>query len=315
MFDLLTHGKILADRVRNESYANAIREVVREGDVVLDLGTGTGIHAVLACKAGAAKVYAVESAPIVNLAREIFEENGVADRVEVIEGTSERLQVGQRADVLICDLRGVLPYFATALRSILDARSRLLQPGARIIPAIDRINVALVESPDAWALHDAVWNVDGVSLQAARMLAVNATHRHAFAPEEVVSTSERVTEIDYRTFDTADFATSVRLACTRSGVVHGLALWFDSELAPGVHLSNRPGAGERIYGQLFLPFGRPVPIADGESIDVDLSARIFEGEDDYLWKWNTAVTRGGSRIPLFRQSSFFAIPQLLARRT
>jgi protein arginine N-methyltransferase 1 len=314
MFDLLTHGRILADRVRNEAYANAIRAVVREGDVVLDLGTGTGIHAVLACKAGAAKVYAVESAAIVNLAREVFEENGVADRVEVFESTSERIQVEPRADVMICDLRGVLPYFATALRSILDARTRLLKPNARIVPAIDRIEVALVESPEAWALHDTVWNVDGVALDAARRLAVNATHRHAFTPDEIVSAPERVAEIDYRTFHSTDLATSLRLATLRAGIAHGIALWFDSELAPGVHLSNRPGAGERIYGQLFLPFERPVPIARGESIDVDLSARILDGEDDYLWKWNTSIIRGDSRIPLFRQATFFAIPQLLARR-
>ena len=45
------HRALLGDSVRTNAYAEAIGRVVGAGDVVLDLGSGSGVLAILACRA------------------------------------------------------------------------------------------------------------------------------------------------------------------------------------------------------------------------------------------------------------------------
>ena len=80
------HRSMIRDRVRTEAFRRAIDAVVRPGDIVLDVGAGSGILSVFAARAGAARVYAVEQTSIAVLAQELAAANGVADIVRVIQG-------------------------------------------------------------------------------------------------------------------------------------------------------------------------------------------------------------------------------------
>ncbi len=53
---LREHMGYVSDAHRLAIYRRAMVAVVKPGDVVLDLGAGTGILGVLACQAGAARV-------------------------------------------------------------------------------------------------------------------------------------------------------------------------------------------------------------------------------------------------------------------
>jgi protein arginine N-methyltransferase 1 len=128
------YGSMIRDTARTGAYAGALRAVVRPDSVVLDIGTGSGILALLACRFGARKVYAVEPDDIIQLAREAAAANGFADRIEFIQGISTRLDLREKVDVIVSDLRGVLPALEQGLVSIMDARDRLLAPGGRLIP-------------------------------------------------------------------------------------------------------------------------------------------------------------------------------------
>ena len=92
--------------VRLEMYQRAIAETVKPGDAVCDLGTGTGILAFMACRAGARRVYAVEIGPVVELARLLSRENGFEDRIIFLDGLSNDIDLGERADVLVTDSFG-----------------------------------------------------------------------------------------------------------------------------------------------------------------------------------------------------------------
>src|SRR5689334_15245373 len=125
---------MIADGVRTAAYAEALRRAVKPGAVVLDIGTGTGIFALLACRSGARRVYAVEPDPAIQVARATAEANGCADRITFLQDLSTRLTLPESADVIVADLRGVLPLFGHHLPSLADARRRHLAPGGTLIP-------------------------------------------------------------------------------------------------------------------------------------------------------------------------------------
>ena len=129
MYSLGDYGAMLADEVRMQAYVRALRQTVKPGMVVLEIGTGPGIMAVLACHLGARRVYAIESSPIIQLARGIAAANGCADKIEFIEGVSTQVTAPIQADVIVSDLRGAVPLLETHIPSIVDARRRFLAPG------------------------------------------------------------------------------------------------------------------------------------------------------------------------------------------
>jgi predicted RNA methylase len=101
--DLKIHEVMLRDDIRNQAYRRAIFANVRKGDVVLDVGAGTGILSLFAAQAGARTVYAVERTTIADLARRIVIKNGYGDRIEVIQSDLEAVRLPQRVDVIVSE--------------------------------------------------------------------------------------------------------------------------------------------------------------------------------------------------------------------
>ena len=128
------HVEMLNDRTRTSRLIAGIQEVVKPGDIVVDIGTGTGVLAVAAARAGARHVYAIEATNFGEFAREVFEANKVADRVTLIEGWSTQVSLPELADVLVSDIIGSEPLAENVLEITADAVKRLLKPSARLIP-------------------------------------------------------------------------------------------------------------------------------------------------------------------------------------
>jgi hypothetical protein len=145
--------RILNDRDRRLAYLRAVAETVRPGDVVLDLGTGSGILAVAAARAGARRVYAIEPANVSASARQIFERNGVADRITLIEGWSHGLVLPEKADVLTYDLVGSEPLEMKIVETTADALRRLTKPDVRVLPRRLTFSLVLVEVPPAFSVE------------------------------------------------------------------------------------------------------------------------------------------------------------------
>ncbi len=138
------HRHYLADEVRVSAFRQAIAQVVKPGDIVLDLGAGTGILGLLACQAGARRIYSIEEGAIIELARQLFEINGYQDRVVFIKDLSMRVDLPEKVDVVIADQIGFGPEFGL-LDSLSDARDRFLKTGGRLIPARVDLFLAPVE--------------------------------------------------------------------------------------------------------------------------------------------------------------------------
>ena len=129
------HQWCISDTVTMTAYRDAILGSVRPGDVVLDLGAGTGILSFMACEAGAARVYAVEPAAVIALVPRIAEDNGFGDRVICRKTESFAVELPEKADVMIASMLDSAGVFGTnMLKVVLDARSRLVKPGGIIVP-------------------------------------------------------------------------------------------------------------------------------------------------------------------------------------
>jgi len=83
---LRTHRQCVGDTSRTDLYTEAIAEVIRPGDVVVDVGTGTGILGMMACRAGARTVYAIEPDQIIESARQVCAANGLAEQIIFLPG-------------------------------------------------------------------------------------------------------------------------------------------------------------------------------------------------------------------------------------
>lgn len=91
--DPVEHSRMLHDARRTGDYIAAITAAVKPGDIVLDIGTGSGVLAVAAARAGARQVYAVEASDIATVAAKVFAANGVQDRVTLLPGWSRHIDL------------------------------------------------------------------------------------------------------------------------------------------------------------------------------------------------------------------------------
>src|SRR5688572_6412577 len=117
-YNLHALGRMIRDRIRTDAYARALEQVVRPDSVVLDVGAGSGMFALLAARSGARRVFAVESGDVIELGRELATANGLADRITFIQSLSTRIDLPEPADVIVSDLHGVLPTYTAHIPSI-----------------------------------------------------------------------------------------------------------------------------------------------------------------------------------------------------
>jgi SAM-dependent methyltransferase len=146
--ELAIHRWMLRDSVRNEAFDRALRKVVKPGDVVLDVGAGTGFLSILAAAAGARRVYAVEQTSIATEARQMVERNGYRDTIEVIEMPIEDATLPEKVDVIVSEWMGGFGVDENILSSLVIARDRWLKPGGTIVPGRITALLAPAAIPD-----------------------------------------------------------------------------------------------------------------------------------------------------------------------
>src|SRR5215470_8951510 len=151
VYSLRNFGDMNADVDRFGAYSKAIAKAVRPGDIVAEIGCGPGVFALLACRAGARRVYAIETDPIVEVARQLAAANGLADRIEFFQSDSRRTELPERVNVIISDIRGILPFYDHAIPSLEDARERFLAPGGIVIPQRDVLKAAVLEADEFYS--------------------------------------------------------------------------------------------------------------------------------------------------------------------
>ena len=303
------HREYLSDPARVHAYERALAATVRRGDVVADLGAGTGILGMLACRAGAARVYAIEADGMIEVARALARANGLADRIVFLMQHSSEVRLPEQVDVVAGDLIGRMGFEAGVFEAYAHAR-HWLKPGGRVMPAAITICASPVEhaaahadvefwrQPVAGFAADAVlpWarntgyprNIDAAQLLAAR--AVSAT----FSPV--------AGDAVLRLRDTVPIS--------RAGLLHGVAGWFSAELCPGVEMTNAPGAPARINRRnVFLPLHPVAAVVPGDLVTIDIRIRPV----DLIVTWTVDLTRAAAPADTVRMRHSTLGGMLLSR--
>ena len=305
-YSLDQFAAMFADPVRMAAYQSAIEASVRPGDAVLDLGCGPGIFSLLACKAGARIVYAVDLNGVVEFGRHLAHANGFGDRVHFRQGDSRQLNLPERVQVIVSDVRGVLPLYSHAIGTLEDARARFLAEGGRLLPCRDTLICAVVEAPEIYQRLVEVWKaVPNLELSSGLPLVLNGMYRQRFKPEQVISQPCAWHTLDYDSGARVPANARFQLPIVRRGTGHGFGIWFETQLTDCIGYSTEPKVGDTVYGHIFLPWLQPVPLDEGEDCSVDLRAHLVG--NDYIWQWQTAFPAAKGRPSIhFRQSNFYS---------
>ncbi len=308
------YGRMIADDARTAPFVDALRRAVVPGMTVLEIGTGPGYFALLACQLGAARVYAVEPDDAIEIGRASARLQAGGERVAWLRGLSTAIELPEAVDVIIGDLHGTLPFYTGNLTSLIDARARHLKPGGVMIPRRDVVFAVPAEAEAEYADVVCPWerNAAGIDLSAGRRYVANQWWRAntAAIPEERYLAGPQIwAQVDYLQCESPNASGDCGWTASRAGVLHGYYVWFDGETAEGLGFSNAPTLPELVYGRAFFPLERPVNVVEGDVIRGAFAANLVAGE--YILRWNTRIEDAAGRSKAnFVQSSFASRPIL-----
>ncbi len=251
------HIAMLNDRFRTKRYLSAIEKTIKPGDVVVEIGTGSGVLAMAAARAGAKHVYTIEGTSIARIAEKVFAANGLADRITVIEGWSTRVDLPESADVLISEILGNEPLGEGLLESTKDAVARFLKPNGRMIPSEIRLFALPLTLPDELVAEQvftkskiARWQ-KWYDLDFSPLLEMNAGMRSAemIPPQDLedcplLADPALITSINLSQIESVSFERAITVEITETGILNGLLIGFRLQLAPNIWLSTLPGEAD-----------------------------------------------------------------------
>jgi SAM-dependent methyltransferase len=278
------HFSIVHDQARNKAYDAALRNAIFPGCTVLEIGTGTGLLAMMAARAGAARVITCEADPaIAAAARENVAVNGFADRVTVVNKHSSALDladVGGLADILVSEIVSNDMVSEGALPAHADAVPRLLKPGGAVIPARGQIRIALMD--DGGAMQPDLGLIESFDLSAFNRL----RRPYRDIPVGSASITLRSAATDLFAFDFAGgpwrSERCETMVESQGGRVSGVLQWIALDLDDRERYENHPGPGATsCWGAIFWPFAEPVMSRPGELFTI---GAFHEGNRVRIWR-------------------------------
>ncbi|MEK8023114.1 MAG: 50S ribosomal protein L11 methyltransferase [Candidatus Hydrogenedentota bacterium] len=296
------HAALLSDEVRTNAFLAALKQRVRPGSRVLDVGTGTGILALAAERLGA-DVVAVEAGDMIDYARAVARKNG--SNVRFIHDDIRKLDPSaiEPVDTIVCEMIGNM-LLDEKIISVMESARRFLKQEGIVIPSAVQLRVALVNSVPV-AKAAAFWREKryGFDFSALAECMEHYTFPDYLKPSMLLGPGSSLPEIDLMTATGDRFSGSCTLVADRSGECNAVLAWWSARLSPGVVLEEKPDeawSGQHWFRTLFPVDSMPVSPGDAFPFSIEHDAAVPRG----MWTWTL-----GSR----RRSTFFQFPQTRER--
>ncbi|MEO8665803.1 MAG: methyltransferase domain-containing protein [Ignavibacteria bacterium] len=229
------HEKMLADVSRMEAYHNAITKHVSKGDIVIDLGTGTGILSFFAAKKSPAKIYAIDHGKIIDSAKKIAAHNKITG-IEFVNANSKTFTMDEKADILIHEQIGALLFDEHMVENILDLRDRVLKKGGKILPGKFEVFLAPVKLKDNSRVPF-IWEQEiyGVKYDCFNDLSSDVKAQHGIlmvrpgTVDYFLSEPEKIMSFDLETLNVPDIPKEFKfsLKVDRDGRSDGFCFYFN----------------------------------------------------------------------------------------
>jgi hypothetical protein len=288
--DVGNHANMLLDAPRVEAFARAIKEVVRPDDVVADIGSGTGLLAVLAKKAGARRVFAVERGPLPSCIERTAKENGV--ELELIRGDAREVAFPEPPTLIVSEMLGSFAPDEDALgmMGVVKAKSH---PRVRMLPENFEVLLGLADvvalGSELSFLRDELpvklgWLVEHLQ---QRVSLGWAEEHELLGP--MASTGVRTLGVDG-----ADKAFRGRVRVARNGNANALVSWFRTQLSPSVSLMSGPGPVSPNWAHVIFPLGPTLAVKEGDEVDLEVRPRLLT--DRGTWAWRASDASGTGQV-------------------
>jgi protein arginine N-methyltransferase 1 len=278
------HHSMLADEVRTSCFLRAIMETVKPGDVVVDIGAGTGVLSLFAVMAGASRVYSIEREPVIEVAREIASRNGMTESIVFLEGSSLDIEVPGKADVLITETIGNVGFDEGIISWVADAKRRFLKSDAALVPQRVDAMASLVSVPRDYAAVDR-WSHPLLALDFSPLSRIvrNNVLPVDMSPAAIVTPPAVVFGTDFSS-EPELLSGSVQGEALKDAVVHGIGIWFRSSLTASLTLANGPPNPVPSWEQGLLPLNAPIEVHAGDQLRFEISTSGSGAE----WTWQVA---------------------------
>ncbi|KAJ4954834.1 hypothetical protein NE237_011617 [Protea cynaroides] len=315
---LLHQQNMLQDYVRTGTYYAAVIENRADfiGRVVVDVGAGSGILSLFAAQAGAKHVYAVEASEMVEYARRLIAGNpSLGQRITVIKGKVEEVELPEKADILISEPMGTLLINERMLESYVIARDRFLLPNGKMFPTNGRIHMAPFSDEYLYveiankALFWQQQNYYGIDLTALHGPAFQGYFSQpvvdAFDPRLLVApvTSHAIDFTSVKEEELYEIEIPLSFIASVGTRVHGLACWFDvlfNGSSVQRWLTTAPGAPTTHWYQLRCVLSQPIYVMAGQEITgrLHMVAHNAQSYTMYLTMsakmWGVGAEQGGT---------------------
>jgi 2-polyprenyl-3-methyl-5-hydroxy-6-metoxy-1,4-benzoquinol methylase len=279
------HEPLLSDTNRNRAFYRALEEHITPDSTVLDIGTGTGIWAIVAARLGAKRVVAVEKDEmLIPIVKSLTRENGVEGKVEVVKTDSRELKLGERFDCIISETIGNQGFEEEIVPIMIDARKRFLKPGGTLIPNSLRLIAAAGHIKNAHKKMPA-----GVPLKAAYFETLNLNIPIVLLNKsrlKTLSKPEVMVEADLLTIKSPPDMSNMTARWKMSDLsqVNCFAVWAEFSLTKSEKLSTVDTSSWSPIIYLIKPF-------DQERGEIEFTLNL-SGKSHH---WSAALSRKGNK--------------------
>jgi protein arginine N-methyltransferase 3 len=278
------HHEMLQDKVRTETYQTAIcsNPELFSGKTVLDVGCGTGILSMFASRAGADKVLGVDQSSIIYQAMDIVRENKLEDKIHLLKGRIEDLQLPvDKVDVIVSEWMGYFLLFEGMLDSVLYARDKHLAPGGAVLPNKCSLHMVAINDSEKHGRLVSCWDdMYGFSMSCMKRDVIHEANVELVKSESIITEVALIKEFDLMTCsrDDVDFKSPIKLKVTKDGPITALVGFFDSffdldQLQHKISFSTGPSSTATHWRQTVFYLSQPAPAKVGDVLEGSLQCR------------------------------------------
>lgn len=276
------HEEMIKDKVRTESYMNSIIQNPQlfRGKVVLDIGCGTGILSIFAARAGAAHVYGIDAADIAVQALEIVTDNGLADKITIIRGKVEEVELPvEKVDIIISEWMGYFLLYESMLDSVIFARDKWLNADGLMFPDKAKMFLSAIEDADYKERKVNFWDdVYGINMSVIKPTVLAEPIVDVVEHQTIMTNEFCLFTMDLKTIQTSqlEFSAAYTLRAVKNDYCHALVAWFDVEFNHGakqIKLSTSPHRKSTHWKQTVFYLDDVLPMMTGEELKGTIAIR------------------------------------------